>query len=157
MPAVLLETQSPIDDIDEKLERWGAYERWFRRKQTCGSIEKGWRSPQRWDAPPISSPSKANIQEAQEIRDAITLVQLDHALLMTAWYVDNARPDKLLTLTRLCGFRRPTMNDVNIALDSGRAQLSRALLIPAVVRKLRVRNRIKKALQDGVDVGLSFA
>lgn len=147
----------PIDELDEALERWGAYERWFRRKKCCGSIEGGWRSPQRWDAPPVSSPSKANVEEAAIIREAIQLVQIDHAILLTAWYVDCSKPRILFALAAKCGFVDPTMSDVSIALSNGRKQLAKALEVPAVIRKLRVRNRIQRILQTGIYTALSFA
>ena len=131
--------------------------RYFAR---IGSYEQAYRSPQRnhW-APPgaTAAPDQADVLDAQEVESAVCLLDLYHHTVLRGWHVYRlAEPTVLRLAAKASGTARGRNSGWDATLSMAYGLLADALLVPAVFRRERARERVQTTLaplvpeQEGV-------
>jgi len=149
--------------ISERCENWAEVYRSRIRYNQATSIEGNWRPPQgeHWlfgSAPPQSRPA-VDALDAIEVNAAWQAVPDGfHQFLLGAHYVKRWSPDKSIREAReFAGFdhRRVNVMDMEYQANLGMAHalLSEQLSMPAVLRRVRLADRVHRALD--LDVWLA--
>jgi len=135
-------------EFEERLEGWSTFWRWKLGLDQAASFEGQYRSPQHWDAAPIP-PAQLDIDtdDVQAIESAVCALDLFHHTLLKLWYV--RRKDEgscLAEARRATGEKRRGKGNFQASLAMAKALLWTELSRPAVVRKQRASDYVRKLL-----------
>lgn len=156
--------QSESAVLEGRLENWGGT--WRSRyavvfdpdaKGFAGAVESHqadwYRSPQPWDAPLSSARGDLDLNDALVIEHAVCALDGFHHALLKCWYVRRWHPAKCLRVAaRTAAQIRTGVGAFDAALGMSKALLADELTRPAVLRRQRVVDRVRKALGTGVVV-----
>jgi hypothetical protein len=149
--------------LPDRCENWAECYRIRMRYNQAASLEGSWRPPQgeHWlfgSAPPTARPA-VNVLDGQEVNAAWQAIPDGfHQFLLAAHYVRKWSPDKCIREARefdARGHVRKPVSDAEYAANLGMAHclLSEQLSLPAVFRRARLADRVRKALD--LDVWLA--
>jgi hypothetical protein len=148
-----------VIDLVWRLEQWGE---WHRRgsikpKQT-GSFEGQYRSPQCWEAPPMGKREPPNQEDAWELETASRCIGLKYHFALYLRYVARRNAGEMAMDYRRSVFKmRMTSVDVDNLVGSAQVRLWEQLQAPAVVRKARAAEWVKRQLPPIVESGIEEA
>lgn len=140
------------EGIIARLENWGAAMggRMIDSAAEAGSIESRYRSPQHWHA--LGAPVNAlppDQEDAQVIESAVVLLPLFHHALLRLWYVRRLRPGTCMKWARQVGGERsPAGHHFPDHLQAAHRLAESALEIPAVIRRERARDFVRRMLAE---------
>jgi hypothetical protein len=120
--------------LDVAIENWC---RWHwsamrRHKGQCKSLEAKYRSPQPWDAPPITPLGKVDILGAMAIEDAWKTLPFVPKIVLKQWFVLRRRSGVICRSLRSKGF--PVV-DRDFELEIARAKIMLAGALAEVKKK----------------------
>lgn len=136
-----------MTDLEPRLRNWGRWCLWRARQGCAASLEGGYRSPQRWEAPPVNPPPELDPKDGIVLESAVCALPIfDHALLR-AWHVTRWKEgDCIVAAKRAASMPRSLWLEFDPAYASACGKLEEQLCIPAVVRKDRARALVRKIL-----------
>ena len=142
------------DALDARLENWGAVlsgRLAGGRGGATESLEGLYRAP-RFSAA-LGAPSVAvelDQDDAQVIESAVILLPLFHHALLRCWHVHRLAPGTCIDRARRVGGPgSPEGRHLPAHLDRAKALLEAALRVPAVIRKERARDYVRRMLATG--------
>jgi hypothetical protein len=138
--------------IAERLDNWAAQYRLRRLRGQANSFEGNFRC-NRFSAEPGAPGTRTDpdIFDAQLIEDALSLVPLYHHLLLRFHYIRKWSPGKCLTeAAEQSRAPRGEFGGYDASLHMAQTLLEAALRVPSVVRKVRVRQIVRDALDGEV-------
>jgi hypothetical protein len=161
----------PIPDsrLEVRCENWGEYMRWRQRVSSAtmvdptraapkrhffarvASFETNYRSPQaqhwHYGSAPTQAP-EADKADAEEIENAVCALDLYHHALLRGHHVERMAPALVLRkAAKAAGQRRGNPFGFLASLGMAYGLLSAALKEPAVIRKIRARERVLEILK----------
>lgn len=133
--------------LPERLENWGRFWRWHIGQGETGSFEGQYRSPQPWDDPTFSVPDGIDATDAQLIEGAVAVLPIFYHILLKLWHVRQKSEAECVSVAkRSAGLERGGRVNFQADYAMGLAQLSAELGRPAVTRKERAREMVRKIL-----------
>lgn len=134
-------------DLEERLESWASFWRWKLGLEQAASFEGQYRSPQHWEAPPIP-PAWLDIdhEDVQAIESAVCALDLFHHTLLKMWYIRRKGESTCLAEARRAMRERRGKGNFRSSLAMAKALLLAELERPAVVRKQRASEYVRKIL-----------
>lgn len=139
--------------LTDRCENWSEVYRDRMRAQQAKSFEGRYRSGQseHWlygQAPPTTPPDR-DYNDAQTINDAWkSIPDAFHQAILGGWYVRRWSPRKIVTVAREVSGEAHQRREVDFDpyLAMGHALLQEQLDLPAVFRRERLADRVRKAL-----------
>lgn len=117
--------------------------RYRKRHGTASSLEGNFRSPQRWDAPPLVTEPNLDMHDAEVVENAVCALPITYHAVLRFTYVDWLLPVGIARYThRLTGVEMHPYRDLPGIMDRAISALAEQLELPAVVRKQRATNKI---------------
>lgn len=131
-----------IDLAIENWARWHAQSmKWYRRH--CLSIEHRWRSPQPWDAPPLTGLGKVNELAAIAVEDEWKNLPFVPKMVLKYWYVSRYSINNICKSLRKKGFPvEPRYWDLEL-------ERAKRMLAERLVRKTDYTNNLTNASVAG--------
>lgn len=108
--------------IDAAIDNWARWHqqamRWHRR--SCKSLEHRYRSPQPWDAPPVTPLGRVDLLSAYAVEDAWKGLPFVPKMILKQWFVLRLRVSRICRSLRAKGY---PVTEPDFDLEMARAKL----------------------------------
>lgn len=130
------------EQLEAALANWASWCRWRCAWGQAASMEGNFRSPQHWEALPVTRPPALDLEAAARLELAVCALSLrDHSLLRY-WYVEKWRPEMVCRCVKKASGETIRFGAFDAAVVEAKRMLLHELELPAAVRKERALARV---------------